>query len=945
MRWFRLPFLWLAASMCLGGCGLLGTRAVVPEAPRVGQIGTKLVGMKAAEVRPAMREAAPDRETVLSLYREVLPQVPDTAERFEISRRIAELELQRASDAAGAGEVVDFHVAIDAIRSVLQAAEVKVPEAGRGDQYSSTSELSIIDTPASDGSRQDLTTLRYKLAYAYDLTGDPAAVRSNLDRIIAESRNPAEVNEACFRRAELLFSAGDYPAAADDYERVAVADSPYQLHAQYMLGWSRFKQGDLDSALPPTLAVLAELQTDKPARQADLLADATRMAVLALDYLDGAATLADYMAQLDKPEWQSYLYRALGDWYREKERFSDSALTWETFIEHNPMHREAPQIYLEVIETYRSAGFVDDLPTRKLDFINRFERTSAFFEAHGEAVFATYRDTLMAYVDYFSALAHARAQTSATADDYRAAAAWYKRWLDNFVGEEESAEKLFLMAESLNAAEDWSGAIGAWQQLIDVYPDHGRVRESHYAVVVATEAWAATANLPLLEERVTANLVFASRYPDDDRAATSQLKAAQLLFDQGQYVRAAEAADLALANWTLGDLEAPALLISGHSWFELLDYAVAEARYRRLLVMDPNDGIQSRLLAAVFRQAELAEAEGNLDVAIARYAELLEIAPNDPVAIAAMYDVAGLYELAGRVPEAINQLAAFRARYPHHQLNGEIPLRLVSLFESSGRFADAARELEIVQADRERDDETRRLALYRMGELYLAAGDSGAAIATFRNYAHSYAVPVSLRMEAMHHLDLLYQQSDEPTKRAFWLRKKTEMYDSLATADITPRIRSLAAEAALTLAGDRLADFERATLTLPLKKSLKAKRKVMAAAIAAFEKAAGYEVAEVTTAATFSIGTIYQSLASTLMASARPAGLNDMELEQYELLLEEQAFPFEEQAIELHEINLQRGWRNAWDPWINRSLAELQRLSPGRYRRDEPALAALQVLY
>ena len=37
------------------------------------------------------------------------------------------------------------------------------------------------------------------------------------------------------------------------------------------------------------------------------------------------------------------------------------------------------------------------------------------------------------------------------------------------------------------------------------------------------------------------------------------------------------------------------------------------------------------------------------------------------------------------------------------------------------------------------------------------------------------------------------------------------------------------------------------------------------------------------------------------MNSERPSNLNELELEQYELALEEQIYPFEEKAIKVHE--------------------------------------------
>jgi hypothetical protein len=80
---------------------------------------------------------------------------------------------------------------------------------------------------------------------------------------------------------------------------------------------------------------------------------------------------------------------------------------------------------------------------------------------------------------------------------------------------------------------------------------------------------------------------------------------------------------------------------------------------------------------------------------------------------------------------------------------------------------------------------------------------------------------------------------------------------------------------------------------------------------------------------------LYRQLAADLMASERPKNLNEEELEQYDVLLEEQAFPFEEKAIELHETNAQRTGDGVYDDWVQRSFDVLAKLKPARYAKTE----------
>ena len=58
--------------------------------------------------------------------------------------------------------------------------------------------------------------------------------------------------------------------------------------------------------------------------------------------------------------------------------------------------------------------------------------------------------------------------------------------------------------------------------------------------------------------------------------------------------------------------------------------------------------------------------------------------------------------------------------------------------------------------------------------------------------------------------------------------------------------------------------------------------------------------------ASFQVASIYEDFAKALLASERPRNLRGDDLEQYNILLEDQAFPFEDKAIEFHQINLGR---------------------------------------
>jgi len=150
--------------------------------------------------------------------------------------------------------------------------------------------------------------------------------------------------------------------------------------------------------------------------------------------------------------------------------------------------------------------------------------------------------------------------------------------------------------------------------------------------------------------------------------------------------------------------------------------------------------------------------------------------------------------------------------------------------------------------------------------------------------------------------------------------------------------------AALEIADAKYRDYQVVQLTIPLKKSLRKKKKLLKETIDAYAVVAGYGDAATITRAGYQIGEIYYDFSKALMKSERPRGLNEEELEQYDILLEEQAFPFEEKALEFYRSNRVRITDGLYDQWIQKSLDRLAEIFPARYSRPEKQDAYIEAI-
>ena len=71
----------------------------------------------------------------------------------------------------------------------------------------------------------------------------------------------------------------------------------------------------------------------------------------------------------------------------------------------------------------------------------------------------------------------------------------------------------------------------------------------------------------------------------------------------------------------------------------------------------------------------------------------------------------------------------------------------------------------------------------------------------------------------------------------------------------------------------------------------------------------------------------------------------DDALEHYEILNQEQAYPFEENPIDLYVANTDRAADGVYDEWVRRSFDRLAGLMPARYAKKERGEDVVTALY
>jgi len=339
------------------------------------------------------------------------------------------------------------------------------------------------------------------------------------------------------------------------------------------------------------------------------------------------------------------------------------------------------------------------------------------------------------------------------------------------------------------------------------------------------------------------------------------------------------------------------------------------------------------LAAAIYQQGELASQAEDHRKAADHFLRIAKVAPETAIRAIAEYDASAALIRLEDWDGAVVVLNAFRAAHPEHALNPQATQQLAHVYREQGELERAGIEYERIATETE-DDALRREAMLAAGELYQDAEVSNRAIAIYRAYVSRFPQPLEIALETRFKIATLYEAEGDTKMQHAQLRFIVEAHRSAAGAD-NDRIRYLAARSSLVLTEEFYHRFAEVELVQPFARSLKKKKRRMDAALDAFAALANYEVGEVTAAATFYIAEAYRGFSQALLFSGRPKDVSGSELLDYELALEEEAFPFEEKAIEVHEKNLELMAAQVYNRWIEKSLAQLAELMPGRYAKFE----------
>jgi outer membrane protein assembly factor BamD (BamD/ComL family) len=801
----------------------------------------------------------------------------------------------------------------------------------------------------------------YQLAKAYDQKNNYEATHNALKKLVKGYPKSRYYLEAQFRLAEQAFSAQKYPLAEDKYTEIIIAknNAVFYEKSLYKRGWSRFKQEFYIEAADDFVQVINfndfQEYEQLTASKQSLFDEYFRAMGLSFSYLGGVEPLNLYFKQTEHVNNLYYIYSSLSNIFLKQQRYNDAVSTLNSFTSQYSDSIFSAEASLKIVNIWKQAGFVEQRKIAFETFYLNYQPSSPYWSTKKKRYKKRFEAANLALKEHIlieTATYHKEYQINKKQVDFIHAEQWYKNYLTHFLAYSRQDNIDFLLASLYLQHNDQYLAFKHYKIAGFDEQTITNKEAAYQTITLADKLLADTKNkqkqVLWLSRVIESSTFYAQQYPTDKRTAKVIGRASDIAYRNKKYNEAIILTELLVSNahnQIINDIT----MIKAHSYFQTKQYLAAENTYQALVKnnqLSPKNKSSATegLALAIFYQGSTAVENDVLQQAIAHYARISQVAPKTTTASSGLYDAIALSIKSEQWLQAIEYIKRFRTLYPQNKHSIDVTKKLSVAYLNSKQDIAAAKELEKLSTG-ENNQEYKMASLLKAADLYQTNNDTASAIRSLKMYIKTYPKPFMPHVESMYRLTQLYIETNVLNKSIFWQKKILSVDKKTPNSAKNSRYKFIASNAALTLARVEQQRFSKVKLVAPLKRNLKRKKQAMQDSVNYYARASSYGVAETATEATYAIATIYNNFSQALLTSEVPKHLNQDEKEQYSFLLEDQAFPFEEKAIEFYEINLAYTQGDIFDEWILKSHQALQHLFPIRYQREPKLENFINVLH
>lgn len=766
-------------------------------------------------------------------------------------------------------------------------------------------------------------SIRYILGFSLYEQGKRDEAVKVFEDLVRDYPNSDYIPESSFRLGEFYFETGQMGDAVDAYSRILKnPKSVFYDKALYKLGWAYYKLDEFKKAADMFISIL-DLRWEGDPRLEGLTEEAVSSLVMSLSHVKDTNEGIEYLSSKGNRGYTPLIILKLGDQLADETRHGAALSVYNYLVEFVPDNPDISLIYEKMAEIYEQTGDEDASLETRWVMVKGYNPTTPWYKKNlpsgSEKVDSLVSKSMMAVSKryHYKGKGADLKYLEKAIEGYRMFLASFPYSPDLMEGELLLAEALFDVKSYREAAQEYEKAAGLCKE----GPERGEIAHSAFLTyeVIFYQSKENREEALRSAERVLetyrSDLLKSARL-EKVRYSISEMYSQTGAFDKAResLVPLVKDKDSMPAYKRIAEL----YLLEGN-----LDGA--EEVYQKLVERSKDPAFRETLAQLRYRIAEEHLKEGRDNDAIVKFNESFVTYPGSRVGEAALSKLGYIYLQSNKIDDLEEVVKRISIEYPSSDKG-------MSLLVESARRVEkeeplkAARLYEYASSIALNKDDAVKL-LFAAAILNQENGDYSKAGELLKNYIKNKDIAVRDEGEARYRLGCIELQAGRK-------RDGIEMLESVlelrGKAD-----DQVIAKTRLILARERQDAYLETKLTQPFEKTLKKKTKLLNNLLEEYSGVGKSGVPELLPEIYFQMGHILENFRDSLLDAEKPKDLTEEELKEYNFLLEEKAYPYEEQAVKAYGQGLEIGREQMIkNEWVKKSLERLIYLRPALYKRE-----------
>ena len=771
--------------------------------------------------------------------------------------------------------------------------------------------------------RKGADAVHYALGFAlYELGERDEAVKV-FEGIIRNYPQSIYLPEMNFRIGEFYFETGQMGEARDSYMRVLnYHQSVFYDKAVYKLGWVYYKIDDFKNASDLFMSIIDRTWEGK-SKEAGLTEESISCLVMSLTHFNKIDEAVGYLQSKGVRGYSTSVLEKIGEVLIQETRYENAIYVYDFLIKSFPDNPNTPFIYERIADLYEGNGDKETAIAKREILAHQYNYTTAWYKKNHPDGSEKIDSLISKTIINVSKSYHLKGKSEADMKYLQSAIDGYRNFLLLFPKSQNYKEINLLLAEAMFDAGTYNEAAMEYEKTAKLYQETLKRGDIAYSALLTH---AVIFNKTEGERGAVINnaVRILEAYGKDFSLSGKLEKAHYTISDMYAQIRIYNKAREILMPLTKGKDSVNAYKRIAELHLEEGNLASSEDIYSKLFSVSKDPELLEILAKLRYRLGDEYLKAGKLNEAVEKFNSAFTVYPDSDIGEGSLMKIGHIHIQKKNINGIRETVGRFRKAYPNssgalsllveagQQIENDEPLKAAMLYEEASSITSDSKNIQKL--------------LFAAGIIYEKNKEYNKAIEIFKKYLLKDEIPPDREAEARYRLGYSQIKSGKKEEGMETFSRLKER--SGQTGNI------FVAKAEFLILKERLNVYFGMKITQPFEETLIKKTELLNRIIKDYSDMASYKMPELLTEMFFSMGIALENFRDSILHSERPSDLTKEELEEYNFLLEEKAYPYDEKAVRAYENSLQisREYK-VYNEWMQKGLERLANLRPVLYKR------------